>query len=116
MADRGVFNQTFSSWMCWRRGGSMLSREEQLKKGSVEVILLLIFTLMLMLMFMLMLMLILIIMLVLPQHQHLHQHGHHHQYPHHCPCPSCLHQPHNMQVSYIKCPVVILCLKPNEWN
>ena len=34
-----------------------------------------------------------------PQHQHLHQHGHHHQYPPHCPCPSCLHQPHNMQVS-----------------
>merc|ERR1719339_300305 len=38
-----------------------------------------------------------------PQHQHLHQHGghhgHQHQYPPHCPCPSCLHQPHNMQVA-----------------
>ena len=41
MADTGdQTSQTFSSWMCWRRGGLGLglSREEQLKRGSVEVV------------------------------------------------------------------------------
>ena len=40
MADTGEYNQTFSSWMCWRRAGlgSVLSREEQLKRGSVEMV------------------------------------------------------------------------------
>ena len=40
MSDTGDNSQTFSSWMCWRRGGlgAGLSREEQLKRGSIEVV------------------------------------------------------------------------------
>ena len=42
MADTGDHSQTFSSWMCWRRGGGVggsgLSREEELRRGSIEVV------------------------------------------------------------------------------
>ena len=41
MSDTGGdYSQTFSSWMCWRRGGlgPGLSREEQLKRGSIEIV------------------------------------------------------------------------------